>query len=61
MTFRIQVCLNRGTKNERWADMRPTGGEPYEYATKEEAEHMAYICYSRNPRIVRVYRGPSHD
>ena len=61
MTYRFQVCLDKGTKHERWSDVRPTGGPPYEYATKEEAEDMARICYGRDPTIVRVYEVEDED
>lgn len=28
-----------------WRSIRPTGGEPYRYNTKEEAERMLDMCY----------------
>jgi hypothetical protein len=54
--YRFQVCLDRGTDKERWEDVYPhgSGGQPYEYDTWAEAEKMAYICYGRDPQIVRV-------
>jgi len=54
MKYRFQVHLDRGTKTERWADVHPTGGPAYEYATRKEAEDMAYICYGQDHAIVRV-------
>lgn len=52
--YRFQVCLDKGTKNERWSDVRPAGGAPYEYATRREAEDMARICYGTDHTLVRV-------
>jgi len=52
--YRFEVCIDKGTERERWADVRPSGGEPYEYPTHEEAERMANLCYGRDPSIVRV-------
>jgi len=54
MKYRFQVCLDKGTDKERWADVRPAGGAPYEYATRDEAERMAYICYGNDHTIARV-------
>ena len=28
-----------------WKDVRPTGGAPYEYATKQAAQDIINICY----------------
>jgi hypothetical protein len=52
--FRFQVHLDAGKPTDRWEDVRPTGGQPYEYPTREEAEKNAYICYGKDPSIVRV-------
>ena len=54
MTYRFQVCLDKGTKTERWADVHPVGGKPYEYATRKEADNAAYVCYGNDHTIVRV-------
>lgn len=52
--FRFQVLLDKGMITERWADVRPAGGKPYEYDTRAEAENMARVCYGNDPAIVRV-------
>ena len=52
--YRFQVCLDAGTKDERWADVHPVGGAPYEYGTRAEAESMARLCYGTDASIVRV-------
>jgi hypothetical protein len=52
--YRFQVCLDKGTKNERWEYVHPVGGPPYEYDSKVEAERMARICYGDNPSDVRT-------
>jgi hypothetical protein len=39
-----------------WVWVRPTGGEPYQYETKAEAEKMLRICYDMcSPDQVRVH------
>jgi len=52
--YRFQVCLKQGTEDERWEDVHPVGGKPYEYATRRAAEDMARMCYGDDPEIVRV-------
>ena len=52
--YRFQVCLDKGEKTERWSDVHPVGGKPYEYNTRKEAENMARICYGLDPGICRV-------
>jgi hypothetical protein len=54
MMYRFQVCLAKGTKDERWEDVHPKGGPAYEYVTREGAEDMARICYGTDPSLVRV-------
>lgn len=54
MKYRFQVHLDVGQKTDRWSDVHPTGGTPYEYTTRKEAEDMARICYGNDPAIVRV-------
>jgi hypothetical protein len=54
MHYRFQVRLDVGKKTERWEDVHPVGGAPYQYATRAEAENMARICYGNDPAIVRV-------
>jgi len=34
-----------------WTWIHPTGGEPYRYDTKEEAEDMLRICYPDEHRL----------
>jgi hypothetical protein len=38
--FEIQVRVQG-----RWESIRPTGGAPYRFATREEAEATARMCY----------------
>ena len=38
--YRLQVLGGEG-----WSDVHPTGGAPYEYDTKQEAERMLMMCY----------------
>jgi hypothetical protein len=54
MKYRFQVCLNKGTVRERWEDVHPVGGKPYEYTTRAEAENMARIAYGTDNTLVRV-------
>lgn len=51
---RVFVRKEQGADIYEWRDMRPTGGKPYRYATRREAENMAYICYGNDPSICRV-------
>jgi hypothetical protein len=54
--YRFQVCLDKGTDKERWADVHPAGkpDQPYTYDTRQEAEDMARICYGIDPSGSRV-------
>jgi hypothetical protein len=54
MKYGIEVKLDGGEPTERWARVRPTGGKPYVYKTKEEASRMMRLCYDADPTIVRV-------
>ena len=38
----------------KWASVRPSGGKPYEYDTRAEAERMADICYPDQRREARL-------
>lgn len=55
--YKIQVDARKpdGT-GWQWVDMRPTGGEPYQFLTKRDAKRMAAICYPDHPNSVRVVR-----
>lgn len=44
----VRVTID-STGRKEWRAVRPTGGQPYEYATREEAEKMAALCYG-DPR-----------
>jgi hypothetical protein len=57
MRYRFQVCLDKGMKTERWADVHPAGkpDQPYEYETLAQAEDMARICYGNDHSIVRIH------
>ena len=54
--YGIEVFVhNPDGKTQSWRRMRPTEfGEPYQWTSKEEAEHMLYVCYGKNPEIARV-------
>ena len=52
--YLVQILLDRGKKTERWEYVHPTGGQPYEYETREEAEKASRLSYDTNPTIVRV-------
>lgn len=55
MVFGIQVKIYDKARNvDVWRDVRPTGGQPYRYETREEAERMARFCYDVDPSVVRV-------
>ena len=47
--FQMHVEIERGV----FKPIRPTGGDPYEYDTEEEAAKMAAIAYDRitGPRV----------
>ena len=52
--FMIQVCLYKGTYRERWADVQPVGGKPYEYDTRAEVENMARLCQDAHRSDIQV-------
>ena len=52
--YRLQVKVRTRPNEYEWHDVYPTGGKPYEYDTRKEAEDMARICYGSDPAIVRV-------
>lgn len=58
MKYGFDVFAFVGKKNGKdiyeWKAVHPTGGQPYRYDTREEAERMARICYGSDPSIVRV-------
>jgi hypothetical protein len=42
----MEIQIKNATTGEReWHAVRPSGGEPYRYETKQEAEKMLRICY----------------
>lgn len=41
-----------------WRAVRPTGGDPYKYETKEEAEDMLRMCYPDQVREIRLGGDP---
>jgi len=44
-----------GDKEKRWIPVAPaSGGKPYEYATRQQAEHMLHICYPDQLREDRL-------
>ena len=48
--WHIQVRGNGG-----WQSVRPTGGKPYAFATRDDALSMASACYPyENPTTIRV-------
>lgn len=52
--FGLQVYVGVAPGKFEWRDVRPKDGEPYRYATREEADRMASLCYDADPSIVRV-------
>ena len=47
MKYQMQVHMrtcDHPVKYE-WRSVHPTGGKPYEYETREEADRMLNICY----------------
>lgn len=51
--FGIEVRVE--TKDgPQWQRVRPTGGKPYEYDTRREAEDMRRLCYDADPTQARV-------
>lgn len=47
--FQMQVKIA-----DQWRSVRPSGGEPYEYATVEEAAAMIRMCYPDQLREDRL-------
>ena len=53
MAFIMEVLVEETTQDidgiprlvEVWKAIRPTGGVPYEYTEKAQAERMARLCY----------------
>lgn len=44
-----------GSDKYAWSQMRPSGGRPYRYQSRDEAERMAQICYPLSgENVVRV-------
>ncbi len=60
MKYGIEVLVpNKERGCFEWQRVRPTGGKPYEYETRAEAESMRRLCYdadSTQARVVEVNR-----
>lgn len=52
MTARTRYGFSVNVKGV-FCPVHPTGGKPYRYDTRAEAEHMAEMCYG--PRCVKGY------
>lgn len=59
--WKIQVFLAKSTGDVRekkagvWRDVSPTGGPPYRFSTKLDADQCAEICYpDLDPSLFRV-------
>lgn len=59
MPYQMQV-LAKVTLNgeEEWRSIRPSGGKPYVYETREEAERMLRICYPNEVTEIRLGAKP---
>ena len=59
MPYQIEVSVKNGDSRE-WLAMRPTGGEPYEFKKKEEAQAVLKLTADPwnhdNYRIVKATR-----
>ncbi len=45
--FEMQVLVeNHATHKKEWKSVRPTGGQPYQYETREEAQRTLEMCYA---------------
>ena len=42
--YEMQIRIKEKNIKE-WVSIRPTGGSPYQYETKQEAMNMLNICY----------------
>lgn len=59
MSYQIDVLVRERDKcghiyTRVWKAIRPTGGSPYEFKTKQEAIQMAEMCYGNSGSEVRV-------
>jgi len=45
MQIYIPVDQHDPSQGYHWVPVRPTGGTPYRYMTRDEAQHMLDICY----------------
>ena len=57
MGYSIEVLIPNpdACKPAEWKKIRPTGGDPYVWETREEAANMRRICYpDQNPAEVRI-------
>jgi hypothetical protein len=48
--FQIQVKIQMAPGRYEWKSIRPTGGQPYTFPTKEAASKMLRMCYPDEPR-----------
>lgn len=46
MPYEMQVLVSTTMNGEQeWRSVRPSGGTPYRYETREQAESMLRTCY----------------
>ena len=43
--YEMQIRLKDTDNIWKWKSIKPTGGQPYRYETRAEAENMINICY----------------
>lgn len=53
MPFRIEVLVKKqaGSQETEWRAMRPTGDQPYEWPTRNEAQRQLEMCYPIEYRL----------
>lgn len=53
--FQIHIKIKDSvTLKEEYKPVRPTGGPPYEYKTRKEAQDMALICYREHWHLIKI-------
>lgn len=58
-TVQVRIKVSDNPLVYEWRDVRPTGGQPYTYATQAEASAMMRMCYPDQTRDeVRVKEQP---
>jgi hypothetical protein len=56
--FQIQVKIQVAPGQYEWKSVCPTGGQPYNFSTQEEADRMLRMCYPdelrENVRVIEA-------